>query len=293
MTAPLLLLLLFISSTRLQTNDDVSPDVEACFHSAILSFDNSHVYLAHYLLFISFLFSHLCTFNCALAYMYARVCVLILLLSFSYSLLFLLFRHTTHTLPVVMLRSANPAITKALQPLLEGPKFAVVYCGNHQYKVTPGDVIAVQRLRAPIGSQIALKKVLMVGGPRFTAIGRPLLENVRVTADVEEQKRMRNVVSLFTTAGRRRMRWVDANHAATILRIREVIYEPTVVGELDKYDGVVLKDFVAEQHPNPVFSANDGYDLYYKKDWDKVENATTFLDMMGDDGAAAAAAGKP
>jgi large subunit ribosomal protein L21 len=201
----------------------------------------------------------------------------------SFFFLFCLLRAT-------MLRSANPAIAKALQPLLEGPKFAVVYCGNHQYKVAPGDVIAVQRLRAPIGSQITLKKVLMVGGPRFTAIGRPLLEHVRVTADVEEQKRMRNVVSLFTTAGRRRMRWVDAQHAATILRIREVIYEPTVVGELDKYDGVVLKEFTAEKHPNPVFNANDGYDLHYKKDWDKVEKAAAFLEIMSDEATATAAA---
>ncbi|KPI86373.1 hypothetical protein ABL78_4559 [Leptomonas seymouri] len=186
-----------------------------------------------------------------------------------------------------MLRSANPAITKALQPLLEGPKFAVVYCGNHQYKVAPGDVIAVQRLRAPIGSQIALKKVLMVGGPRFTAIGRPLLEHVRVTADVEEQKRMRNVVSLFKTAGRRRMRWVDAQHAATILRIREVIYEPTVIGEVDKYDGVVLKEFNAAQQTNPVFTPNDGYDIYYKKDWNKVEAASAFLEMMSNEAPSA------
>lgn len=179
-----------------------------------------------------------------------------------------------------MLRSPNPAIAKALQPLLVGPKFAVVYCGNHQYKVSPGDVIAVQRLRAPIGSQVALKKVLVVGGARFTAFGRPLLENVRVTADVEEQKRMRNVVSLFATPGRRRMRWLDLQHPATILRIREVVYEPAVVGELDKYDGVLRKDFEPDQHPNPVFTANDGYDVYYPKDWDKVERASAFLEMM-------------
>ncbi|KAK7201683.1 Ribosomal prokaryotic L21 protein [Novymonas esmeraldas] len=179
-----------------------------------------------------------------------------------------------------MLRSVNPAIAKALQPLIEGNKFAVVYCGNHQYKVSPGDVIAVQRLRAPIGSQIALKKVLMVGGPRFTAIGRPLLEHVRVTADVEEQKRMRNVVSLFATPGRRRMRWVDAQHAATILRIREVVYEPTIVGELDKYDGVLLKDFHVDKHTNPVFAAHAGYDVHATKDWEKVEEASAFLELM-------------
>lgn len=74
MTAPLLLLLLFISSTRLQTNDDVSPDAEACFHRAILSFENSHVHLAHYLLFISFFFSPVHIQLCHCVYVCACLC---------------------------------------------------------------------------------------------------------------------------------------------------------------------------------------------------------------------------
>lgn len=173
----------------------------------------------------------------------------------------------------------NPLISKTLQPLVEGPKFAVVYCGTHQYKVAPGDVIAVQRLRAAIGSQITLKKVVMVGGARFTAIGRPLLENVRVTADVEEQKRMRNVVSLFASNGRRQAQWKDAPHAATILRIREVLYEPSVLGEIDKYSGVVKKDFDPAVATNPVFFSDDGFDVHRKNDTDAVEKATA-LDFM-------------
>ncbi|RNF25823.1 large subunit ribosomal protein L21 [Trypanosoma conorhini] len=175
---------------------------------------------------------------------------------------------------------ANPLLAKTLQPLLDGPKFAVVYCGNLQYKVSVGDVIAVQRLRAEIGSRIALKKVLMVGGPRFTAVGRPLLTDVRVTADVEEQKRMRNVVSLFATPGRRQTRWVDAPHAATILRIREIQYEPRVAGELDKYSGVLRGDFAPTTHTNPVYAADDGLDIFRKRDTEAVENASAFLDLM-------------
>ncbi|EAN96216.1 hypothetical protein C3747_35g67 [Trypanosoma cruzi] len=175
---------------------------------------------------------------------------------------------------------ANPVLAKAIESLLNGPKFAVVYCGNLQYKVSVGDVIAVQRLRAEIGSCIALKKVLMVGGPRFTAIGRPLLTGVRVTADVEEQKRMRNIVSLFATPGRRRVRWVDAPHAATILRIREIQYAPQVAGELDKYNGMLLNDFAPEKHTNPVYTADDGFDVFRKRDKEAVENASAFLDLM-------------
>ncbi|CCW67900.1 unnamed protein product [Phytomonas sp. Hart1] len=178
------------------------------------------------------------------------------------------------------MKSANQRIVQTLQPLIHGLKFAVVYCGTHQYKVSPGDVIVVQRLRAEIGSQIALKKVLMVGGARFTSIGRPFLDHARVLADVEEHKRMRNVVSLFSTPGRRMARWVDAAHAATVLRITEVNYEPEILGEVDKYSGVLLKEFNPEVHTNPVFSANDGYDIFKKKDREAIEEATTFLDMM-------------
>lgn len=171
-------------------------------------------------------------------------------------------------------------IVKTLSPLLEGPKFAVVYCGTHQYKVSPGDVIAVQRMRVDIGSRIAFMKVLMVGGQSFTAIGRPFLDRARVVADVEEQRRMRNVVSLFATPGRRQARWTDAHHPATILRIREVLYEPEVVGEIDKYSGTVLREFSPEAHTNPVYSSDDGYDIFRKRDTDAVESASAFIDLM-------------
>lgn len=159
--------------------------------------------------------------------------------------------------------------------ILQGPKFAVILCGNHQYKVSPGDVIAVQRLRAEIGSRLRLQKVLMVGGSRFTALGRPLLEGAVVTADVEEQKRMRNVVSLFATPGRRRVRWVDAPHAATILRIRRVVYQPEVLGEVDKYTGVLQPPaaFDPVTPLNPVYARNSGYHIFDKKSTPTVEAA--------------------
>lgn len=186
-------------------------------------------------------------------------------------------------------------------------KFAVVFCGNHQYKVSPGDVIVVQRLRAEIGSQIRLQKVLMIGGPRFTAIGRPLLERAIVSADVEEQKRMRNVVSLFATPGRRRVRWVDAPHAATVLRIRSISFTPEILGELDKYNMLgnagkrnlrcsepnvedewkkdngsssvhhpLLQPISSFDHMrplNPVYPRCNGYHLYEKKSTEAVECA--------------------
>lgn len=172
---------------------------------------------------------------------------------------------------------AIPAARRAVDQLLRASRdrFAVVWCGNHQYKVSVGDVIVVQRLRAEIGSEIFLKKVLMLGGPQFTAIGRPLLERVEVRAAVEEQKRMRNVVSLYSTPGRRRTRWVDQAHAATVLRITDIQYAPEVLGEVDKYEGQLLPEeqFNPQEGPNPVYTASSGYDIYEKRSTDGVESA--------------------
>ena len=120
------------------------------------------------------------------------------------------------------------------------PAFAVVYCSNMQYKITAGDVIAVQQLRCTIGSIIALKKVMMVGGPKFTAIGRPFLENARILCDVEENKKTRNSVYVRRPRGRKLVVWRDSNNNATILRVRSIEYDPEIVGELDKYRGCLI-----------------------------------------------------
>jgi large subunit ribosomal protein L21 len=158
------------------------------------------------------------------------------------------------------LPAASNRVQQAVSPLLKGgSKFAIVYCGNIQYKVSVGDVIAVQRLRAEVGSEISLKKVAMVGGPTFTAVGRPFLANCQVVATVEEQKRMRNVVSLFSRYGHRHTRWIDRAHAATILRVVRLEYEPIVVGEVNKYDGVLqpTESFDPAVSVNKTYWANE------------------------------------
>lgn len=143
------------------------------------------------------------------------------------------------------LPAVSSAIKKAILPQIEagnGVKFAVVYCTNLQYKVSPGDIIAVQRLHAEIGSTIALKKVAMVGGARFTAIGRPFLSNCRVVAEVEEHKRMKTHLYFKPHKGRHSTTARDCLHPATILRISSVIYDPPVVGALCKDTGILLPE---------------------------------------------------
>ena len=149
----------------------------------------------------------------------------------------------------------NKAAQAILSVVGSGPLFAIIYSGNQQYKVSVGDVVAVQRYHIEIGSEIAFKKVLVLGGPRFTAIGRPFLSHCRVVGTVEEQKLMKNVITVSQPKGMRRTFWLDYQHPATIVRITAVKYDPQVVGEVSKETGMVQdpKEFEWDKSVNHTY----------------------------------------
>ena len=71
-------------------------------------------------------------------------------------------------------------------PILRTPVYAIFELGSKQYKVSPGDVIWVERLKlVDVGSQLALNKVQVAGSLTETIVGRPYVENASVTAVVE------------------------------------------------------------------------------------------------------------
>ncbi|CAK7336713.1 unnamed protein product [Dovyalis caffra] len=67
------------------------------------------------------------------------------------------------------------------------PVFAVVQVGSHQFKVSNGDCIYVEKLKfCEVNDKLILNKVLMLGSSTQTIIGRPTLPDAAVHAVVEE-----------------------------------------------------------------------------------------------------------
>ncbi|KDD75771.1 hypothetical protein H632_c505p0 [Helicosporidium sp. ATCC 50920] len=67
------------------------------------------------------------------------------------------------------------------------PVFAVVELSGTQFKVTPGDVLVVERLNnVDVQDIISLDRVLLLGSQSETLIGRPHVPGARVLAAVEE-----------------------------------------------------------------------------------------------------------
>ena len=62
--------------------------------------------------------------------------------------------------------------------------YAVILTGGKQYKVTPGDVLKVEKLDAKKGDTVEIKDVYMIADGDKVSVGKPKLASAMVTAEV-------------------------------------------------------------------------------------------------------------
>lgn len=62
--------------------------------------------------------------------------------------------------------------------------YAIIETGGKQYKVQEGDTIFIEKLCAEEGTEVVFDKVLAVSNEGITNFGKPLLNEVNVTAKV-------------------------------------------------------------------------------------------------------------
>ena len=66
--------------------------------------------------------------------------------------------------------------------------YAIIETGGKQFRVEEGATIKVAKMGAEVGSEVALDKVLMLGG-ESVKVGAPYLDGAKVTATVAEHGR--------------------------------------------------------------------------------------------------------
>ena len=71
---------------------------------------------------------------------------------------------------------------------------AVIKTGGKQYKVSPGEVIRVERLDGEPGSELELSEVLMVVDGDNVSVGDPVLENASVKVKLVGHGKAKKVV---------------------------------------------------------------------------------------------------
>jgi len=64
--------------------------------------------------------------------------------------------------------------------------YAVIQTGGKQYRVKAGDLLAVEKLGAEQGQKVLFDRVLLIEDGESVLVGRPVLENAVVEAEVVE-----------------------------------------------------------------------------------------------------------
>src|SRR5437764_14575401 len=104
--------------------------------------------------------------------------------------------------------------------------YAIVETGGKQYRVKPGDTIAVERVAGEPGEVLDLGRVLLVAGDGDTArVGSPGVAGAVVRAEVVEHARGEKIVVFRYKSKVRYRRKTGHRQALTRLRITDILLE--------------------------------------------------------------------
>ncbi len=97
--------------------------------------------------------------------------------------------------------------------------YAIVETGGKQYRMQPGGVVKVEKLPGDIGGVIELTQVRLIHGDSGVLVGRPWVEQAKVTAEIVRQGRSRSIM-VFKKKRRKNYRRTKGHRQAfTELRV--------------------------------------------------------------------------
>lgn len=101
--------------------------------------------------------------------------------------------------------------------------FVVVETGGKQYKVSVGSMVNVEKLKANVGDEVVLDKVLLVGKEDEVIIGQPYVEGAKVIARVVRQDKYPKVIVFKFKRKKHYRRKYGHRQPYTQLSIKEIV----------------------------------------------------------------------
>ena len=101
--------------------------------------------------------------------------------------------------------------------------YAVIKTGGKQYRVSPGDVIVVEKLLGEAGAKVKLDHVLMVGEDgKDPEVGAPLISSAAVNCEVLDQSRSDKVIVFKKKRRQGYKRTKGHRQEQTVLRVLDI-----------------------------------------------------------------------
>ena len=101
--------------------------------------------------------------------------------------------------------------------------YAVIQTGGKQYRVSPGDLIPIEKLVGATGDRIEIESVLMIGEGNQITLGQPRLEQARVVGTIVRQERGPKVIVYKHKRRKGYQKKQGHRQWRTLLRVSEIV----------------------------------------------------------------------
>lgn len=101
--------------------------------------------------------------------------------------------------------------------------FAVIRTGGKQYRVSPNDIIEIEKIAGNPGDIVELSEVLLLGGEGTPKTGSPTISGASVAAEVVEQMRDDKIIVFKKKRRQGYRRTKGHRQMLTALRITEIL----------------------------------------------------------------------
>jgi large subunit ribosomal protein L21 len=100
--------------------------------------------------------------------------------------------------------------------------YAIIRSGGKQYRVSPGQTIAVERLEAEAGEKVTFEDIVLFADGTTVTAGDPIVSGAKVTGEVIEQFRDKKVIAFKYRRRKGYHRTVGHRRALTRVRIEAI-----------------------------------------------------------------------
>ena len=101
--------------------------------------------------------------------------------------------------------------------------YAIIETGGKQYRVTPGQVVRVEKLDTELGGTVEFDKVLMVVGDDGVLVGKPVVSGALVTGIVVAHDKAKKIFVFKYKAKKRIRRKTGHRQPFTSIRVDSIM----------------------------------------------------------------------
>ena len=103
--------------------------------------------------------------------------------------------------------------------------FAIIKTGGKQYRVSPGDRLAVERLKPVKGKVVNFKEVLLIEDEKNVTIGRPVIQKAAVVGELKGEVKGKKLYPFHKKRRKDQKRRIGHRQVMSLVLIKEINLE--------------------------------------------------------------------